>query len=101
MKFIIDESEINIGNGLVLFYFYDSESIFHSRIINDIDKYDCYGINVKLFPNMIARFELESLPSIVIRNKGKNIKTFTNLLSEKTKSNIDTLCKKQENKYEK
>lgn len=83
MIFIIQDSDLKTKKGLSVLYFYQPWLIFHQGIMESITKAELefpdvkfYGIDIKQFKGMISRFNLSSLPTILIlKDEGKTVKS--------------------------
>lgn len=80
MLFLTKENELQIQEKYVCLYFYAPWMPYHSRMTMMISKMEqkykdvtFYAIDVDFFKNLCKRFEVDSIPTIVILN---NIKEF-------------------------
>ena len=87
MNFITQESELQINSGIQAIYFYANWLPFHKKMLNMIskieDKYSnilFMAIDTDHFKNMCKRFNIESIPAIIIFKDGKEIKRINGLL---------------------
>lgn len=87
MLFITDESELNINEGKVSLYFYASWIPFNKKMITMINKMQekftdikYFAIDVDFFKNLCKRFNVTSIPEIIIFNDGKEVKRINGLI---------------------
>ena len=87
MKFITQESEIQIDLPKQALYFYASWMPFHKKFITMISKIEekyqdipFYAIDVDEFNNQCKRFSIDSVPTVLILNNGKEIKRINGLV---------------------
>jgi thiol-disulfide isomerase/thioredoxin len=81
MFFLCRDTELNIGQGLSVLYFYATWFPLYrkiTQILLSLEKaypeFHFYAIDVAQFPSYIKRFELTSLPTILFRReKGKKV----------------------------
>lgn len=94
MLFLVQENELIWKNTFQVLYFYSAEIPFNQKIclmLNKIESIyhnlDFFAIDVRYFNGLLKRFNIVSLPTIVILEKSKEIKKITNIL--KTKDFMD------------
>jgi len=81
MQFITDELELIYNSGIVAVYFYSQVMpLNHKKMISMIDKVSLKNKNIKFYAvdidyhrTMIKRFGLQSVPTTIIFNNGKEI----------------------------
>jgi len=103
MLYITDESELKIGNGISVGYFYFQEFNFHHKIsimINKVQtvypKIKFYAIDIlaRSLTNLRARYDIRSIPTIIIFLNGKEIRRMLSLTTTKMfKSIFVDICK--------
>jgi thioredoxin 1 len=82
MIFIAQDTELDIKSGLSIIYFYAPWLLFHSKILKDLNEIEStyknvkfYGIDINQFKSLVTRFNITSLPSILVaKDEGKIIK---------------------------
>lgn len=86
MLFITEESELIINN-IVALYFYASWMPYHNKMLTMLDKMEnkhknisFYSIDVDYFKNLCKRFNVTSIPEIIILIDGKEIKRINGLV---------------------
>lgn len=74
MIFITQEDELKIGEGIVGLYFYASWMPYHKKMMIMISKIEekynniiFYAIDTDYFKNLCKRFEVTSIPTVIIR----------------------------------
>lgn len=86
MKFISNEQDIKIENNLQAIYFYASWVPFNKKMVSMIqkieDKYKIpfLAVDVDFFKNQCKRFDVTSVPTIVVLKNGKEIKKINGLI---------------------
>lgn len=102
MNFIIQDTDLDTKSGLSILYFYAPWLLFHNKIINDIselentyNKIKFYGIDVIQFKKLIVRFNISSIPSLLItKDEGKFVKNIIGVQAiSNTKSTIHDIYK--------
>jgi thiol-disulfide isomerase/thioredoxin len=81
MLFLCRDTELNIGQGVSVLYFYATWFPLYRKITQMLfslekayPEFHFYAIDVAQFPSYIKRFELTSLPTILFRReKGKKV----------------------------
>lgn len=86
MLFITKEDDIEL-NDLSALYFYASWMPYHKKVLSMIDKIEekyknikFQAIDVDFFKNQCLRFNIKSIPSIVIFNNDKEIKRINGIV---------------------
>lgn len=81
MIFLVKEEELCINNAITSLYFYADWMPMHKKIMIMIDKVEqkytnnkFLAINVDYFKSLCNRFNVESIPTIVIFKDGHEIK---------------------------
>lgn len=103
MFFITREEEVQIDLPLQSVYFYASWMPYHNKYIIMLDKMKekyqilSYAIDIDQFANQCKRFMIDSIPTVVILQKGHEIKRISGLVStivfETTFADICKDCK--------
>jgi thiol-disulfide isomerase/thioredoxin len=103
MDFITQENEIQMDLPLQALYFYALWIPFNKKFITMIDKmekkYDIpfCAIDVDQFSNQCKRFDVASIPTVVIFKNGEEIKRITGLvLTSAFKSVFADICSSME-----
>lgn len=80
MEFITEETSIS-PKGDIVYYFYANWMPYHKKMVEILNKMESKHISVKFnaidvdfFKNAIKRFNVESLPTIIIFKENKEIK---------------------------
>lgn len=97
MLFVTTESELRVGAGISVFYFYADWLLYHKKIKIMIEKVELLNNNINFcaididyFDGICKRFNVNTLPTIIImKDGGKEIKRITGLVS--TDSFIKTI----------
>lgn len=87
MNFITQESELDTKNGLSVIYFYAPWLLFHKKILEQLQDIESilknikfYGIDIDQFRNLVTRFGLTSLPTIlIVKDEGKIVKNIVGI----------------------
>lgn len=86
MIFITSEDDLKINTGITAMYFYSSWMPFHKKMITMIskieDKYKdiiFYAIDTDHFKKICKRFEIDSIPTVLIKKDGVDIKKINGL----------------------
>lgn len=86
MIFITQEEELSLDKAQAL-YFYATWMPFHKKMMHMIEKIEekrgdisFFGIDVDYFKGLCRRFEVDSIPSVVIFKDGKEIKRINGLV---------------------
>jgi len=101
MLFLTSEDELILQEKLQVLYFYASWMPYHKKmqtmIFKVAKKYpdiDFFAIDVDYFKSFIKRFSVESIPTVLILNNGKEIKRINGLvLTSAFKSAFADICK--------
>jgi len=87
MLFITHENELNSKNKIQPLYFYSSWMPYHKKMLIMIDKIEqkyksinFLSIDVDGFKGLCKRFNIESIPTIIIMDNGKEIKRIEGLV---------------------
>jgi len=89
MIYLTQENDLNLNHSFVCLYFYASWMPFHKKMHTMIGKIEekykeqniiCYGIDVDAFKSMIKRFNLESIPTVIIYLNNKEVKRATGIM---------------------
>jgi thioredoxin-like negative regulator of GroEL len=100
MRFITSENEIKLENNLQGIYFYAHWLPYHKKMLTMIgkmeDKYkniNFLAVDVDNFSNQCIRFNISSIPTIIILNNGKEIKRINGMvLTSAFKSALADIC---------
>ncbi len=101
MLFLTSEEELILEPKIQILYFYASWMPYHKKMVNMVSKMeqkykdiDFLAIDVDGFKSFIKRFGINSIPTIVILNNGKEIKRLEGLiLTSAIKSAFVDICK--------
>ncbi len=101
MLFLTSEEELILEPKIQALYFYASWMPYHKKMVNMVSKMeqkykniDFLAIDVDGFKSFIKRFGINSIPTIVILNNGKEIKRLEGLiLTSAIKSAFVDICK--------
>jgi hypothetical protein len=95
---IIEDTDLNTKSGLSIIYFYAPYLIFHGKIIDDLLEVEnsfpnvkYYGVDIIQFKNLIVRYNLSSLPTILIL--GEEGKVIKNVIGLQAVSNIKSIVR--------
>lgn len=87
MLFISDESELILQDKIQSLYFYASWMPYHKKMLTMLSKMeekypdiDFISVDVDFFKNFIKRFKIESIPTIILLNNGKEINRINGLV---------------------
>lgn len=87
MLFITREEELQLDKPLQSLYFYASWMPYHSKFITMIGKMEekrkdmhFYAIDTDQFRNQCKRFAIDSIPTVLILQDGKEIKRINGLI---------------------
>lgn len=99
MIFITREEEIQIDLPLQSLYFYASWMPYHKKFLVMIEKIEekhkmpFYAIDVDQFKNQCKRFQIDSVPTILVLKEGKEVKRINGLiLTSALKSAYADIC---------
>lgn len=100
MLFITQESEISSPITIKSLYFYAAWMPYHKKMMVMIDKMEqkhkeieFLAIDVDHFKGLCKRFNIESIPTILIVNKGEELKRINGLiLTSALKSAFGDIC---------
>jgi thioredoxin 1 len=100
MLFITQESEISSPIAIKSLYFYASWMPYHKKMMVMIDKMEqkykeieFLAIDVDYFKGLCKRFNIESIPTILIINKGEELKRINGLImTSALKSAFADIC---------
>jgi thiol-disulfide isomerase/thioredoxin len=87
MIFLSKDTELDTKSGLSIIYFYASYLLFHKSIVDTLAEIEkiykdikLFGVDVEQFRGLIIRYNISSLPTILIsRDEGKIIKNIIGL----------------------
>jgi len=94
MIFITQEEELQFNLPLQYLYFYASWIPYHKKnivMISEIEKkyqIPFYAIDVDQFTNQYIRFNISSIPAIIIFKNDKEVERIINLISTDILNNI-------------
>lgn len=88
MKFLTTEEDLNFDNANQALYFYSSWMPYHKKMMVMISKIEekykdiqFFGIDVDHLPGMCKRFNIESIPTVIIMiENGKEYKRINGLV---------------------
>lgn len=87
MYFLSQDNDLKFTNKIQSFYFYASWMPYHKKMLNMINKIEkkylnveFIGIDVDFFKNLCKRFEIKSIPTIIIFYNGKELKKINGLI---------------------
>ncbi len=103
MNFITQEKEVQMDLPLQSLYFYASWMPYHKKFLTMIskmeDKYKdmlFFAIDVDEFKSQCKRFEIDSIPTVIVLKGGKEIKRINGLvLTSAFKSVYADICKRE------
>jgi thioredoxin-like negative regulator of GroEL len=101
MLYLTSEDELVLQPKLQALYFYASWMPYHKKMQTMINKMeekyptiDFFAVDIDYFKTFIKRFKIDSIPSILILNNGKEIKRINGLiLTSALKSAFADICK--------
>ena len=101
MLFLTEEQELSLNGNIQALYFYASWLPYHKKMtimINKIeDKYKdiiFIAIDTDYFKGLCKRFNIDSIPVVIIMEKGKEIKRINGLvMTSAFKSAFVDICK--------
>ena len=103
MDFIIEDSDLKLGQNISAVYFYASWMPFHKKMVKMINKIEeerkitFLAIDANYFKSLCKRYKIESVPTIVIFNNGKEVKRVVGLiLTSALRSIFIDICKNKE-----
>lgn len=90
MNFVTSELELDTKKGISVLYFYAPWLLLHKKMMEAFSKTEphykdikFYAIDVSSFEHLCIRFNIESVPKILImEDEGKIIKVLTGLILE-------------------
>ena len=102
MNFISEEKDLQFVEGLQALYFYTSWMPYHKKMLVMIDKMEekfkdipFTAVNADDFKSQCKRFDIESVPTIVVLKGGKEIKRINGLvLTSAFRSALADICTK-------
>lgn len=86
MNFITQDDDIKVDNGIQALYFYASWMPYHNKFLTMISKIEkkyntvFYGIDVDQFKNQCKRFNISSIPTVLIYKNENIVKKITGLV---------------------
>jgi hypothetical protein len=87
MLFLVQENELIWKRTFQVLYFYSAEVSFNQKMCLMLNKMetihhnaDFFAIDADYFNGVLRRFNINSLPTVVILKKSKEIKRITNIL---------------------
>lgn len=100
MFFVTQENEIQLGNDLQAMYFYASWVPYHKKMMIMIDKIEqkysnipFIAIDVDHFKSQCIRFNIDSVPTVIVYKNGKEIKRINGLvLTSAFKTAFSDIC---------
>jgi len=86
MKFILEESELDINRGICVLYFYAPWLIYHKKMMAMFDKImpkynkiKFFGIDINYFKKYVMIYDVKSIPTVVIFYHGIELKRITGI----------------------
>jgi|SRR5579885_1090336 len=100
MLFTTSEDEIRLNESIQAIYFYASWMPFHKKMLTMISKMEekhkevsFLAVDVDQFANQCKRFEIESIPTVIILKGGKEVKRINGLpLTSAFRSAFADIC---------
>lgn len=100
MNFLNQDIDLVISNKVQCLYFYASWMPYHKKMIHMISKMEekyknieYIAIDVDFFKNLCKRFNIESIPTVLILKSGKEIKKINGLvLTSAFKTAFSDIC---------
>lgn len=100
MLFVTSESEIKLEDSFQGLYFYASWMPYHKKMLVMIDKMEDKFKNIKFmaididsFKNQVIRFNIDSIPTVIILDNGKEVKRINGLvLTSAFKRAVADIC---------
>lgn len=87
MLFITNESEIQFDKGNYSIYFYSNWMPYHKKMLTILSKMEekhknvkHLAIDVEQFKTIIKRFNIESIPTVLLFRDGKEIKRIVGIV---------------------
>lgn len=87
MIFLTQESDFNLNDENQVMYFYSSWMPFHKKMMFMLNKMEqkyknvvYYAIDVDLFKGLCVRFNITSIPEIILFKDGKKTKNINGVL---------------------
>lgn len=87
MKFLTQEQELTFDEKVQAFYFYAPWMPFHKKMLIMISKMEekhkdvsFFGIDTDNFKGLCKRFNIESIPTVLIMKSGKELKRINGLV---------------------
>ena len=101
MFFITSETDLVLQDKIQSLYFYASWMPYHKKMLVMLgkmeEKYpniDFIGIDIDFFKTFIKRFKIDSIPTVLLLNNGKEMKRLNGLvLTSAIKSTFADICK--------
>ena len=101
MFFITSDTDLVLQDKIQSLYFYASWMPYHKKMLVMLDKMedkypniDFIGIDIDFFKTFIKRFKIDSIPTVLLINNGKEIKRLNGLvLTSAIKSTFADICK--------
>jgi thiol-disulfide isomerase/thioredoxin len=88
MRFLIQENELNWKQQFQCLYFYAPWFPFHQKMLETLEKVeqkypnmDFFSIDTDFFKTLIKRFNIMSIPTIILFKDSKETKRFIKLFS--------------------
>lgn len=85
IEFLLDESDFRLKDQVCILYFYSTWMIEHKKILFMFDKLfkkhsvKVFGIDVDTFKNYCSYYKVNSIPTFIVLNQGKEIKRLEGL----------------------
>lgn len=101
MQFISQEEELTFKSPVQSLYFYASWMPYHKKMITMIEKMqekhkgvDFFAIDVDHFNGLCKRFQIDSIPTVLLLKEGTEIKRINGIvLTSAFKSAFADICK--------
>jgi thioredoxin-like negative regulator of GroEL len=101
MLYLTSEDELNFNKEVQALYFYASWMPYHKKMITMISKmeekykeFDFFAIDVDYFKSFIKRFEIESIPTVILFKNKEEVKKIQGLpLTSALRTVFADICK--------
>lgn len=87
MLFLTEENDLRLTPKLQVLYFYATWMTYHKKMLSMLNKLEkkypaieFFAVDIDFFKNFIKRFNVDSIPTIIILNNGKEIKRVKGLV---------------------
>lgn len=101
MLFLTSEEELHFNGPIQVLYFFAAWMPYHKKMLIMLDKMEekyqeakFFAIDVDYFKKFISRFDVASVPTVIIMKDGKVVKNIEGLvLTSAIKSAFADICK--------